>query len=135
MELRLSNIGWTRPAMRSLIAGAPPLYGTWTICVPVMNLNNSPPTWSGDRHFPLGQISGTGRHAKAIRAALAAGVAIDPGAEWSTDQSYGKSRTRLCFANPSHETIRAGIAALAEVCRREFGAPARIANIERRARG
>ena len=72
---------------------------------------------------------------KLFAPALAAGVAINPGAEWSTDQSYGKSRTRLCFANPSHETIRAGIAALAEVCRREFGAPARIANIERRARG
>ena len=40
-------------------------------------------------------------------------------------------RTRLCFANPSHETIRAAVAALAEVCRREFGVPARIANVER----
>jgi hypothetical protein len=56
-------------------------------------------------------------------------------AEWSTDQSYGKSRTRLCFANPSHEAIRAGVAARAKVCRREFGVPARIANVERRASG
>jgi 2-aminoadipate transaminase len=54
-----------------------------------------------------------------------------PGPEWSTDKSYGRSRTRLCFANASHEAIRAGIAALAEVCRREFGVPARIANVER----
>src|SRR5437764_302013 len=67
--------------------------------------------------------------------ALAAGVAINPGAEWSTDKSYGRSRTRLCFANPSPEAIRAGIAALAEVCRHEFGVPARIANVERRAQG
>jgi hypothetical protein len=29
-----------------------------------------------------------------------------PATKWSTDQSYGKNRTRLCFANPSHETIR-----------------------------
>jgi 2-aminoadipate transaminase len=72
---------------------------------------------------------------KLFAPALAAGVAINPGAEWSTDQSYGKNRTRLCFANPSHETIRAGVAALAEVCRREFDVPARIANVERRARG
>ena len=72
---------------------------------------------------------------KLFAPALAAGVAINPGPEWSTDQNYGRSRTRLCFANPSHETIRAGIAALAEVCRREFGVPARIANVERRARG
>jgi len=68
---------------------------------------------------------------KLFQPALAAGVAINPGPEWSTDKSYGKSRTRLCFANPSHEAIRAGIATLAEVCRREFGVPNRIANVER----
>jgi 2-aminoadipate transaminase len=28
-------------------------------------------------------------------------------------------------------TIRSGVAALAEVCRREFGVPSRIANVER----
>jgi 2-aminoadipate transaminase len=39
---------------------------------------------------------------------------------------------RLCFASPSHEEIRQGVAALAEVCRREFGVPARIANVEQR---
>ena len=66
--------------------------------------------------------------------ALAAGVAINPGAEWSTDKNHGRSRTRLCFANPSHEAIRDGVATLAEVCRHEFGVPARIANVERKAR-
>jgi len=45
--------------------------------------------------------------------ALAAGVAINPGAEWSTDKNHGKSRTRLCFANPSHAAIREGVATLA----------------------
>jgi 2-aminoadipate transaminase len=68
---------------------------------------------------------------KLFASALAAGVAINPGAEWSTDKAHGRSRTRLCFANPSHEAIRAGIATLAEVCRRDFGVPARIANVER----
>jgi 2-aminoadipate transaminase len=63
--------------------------------------------------------------------ALAAGVALNPGPEWSTDKAHGKSRMRLCFAHPSHETIRAGVAALAEVCRKEFGVPARSANVER----
>jgi 2-aminoadipate transaminase len=67
-------------------------------------------------------------------AALAAGVAINPGHEWSTDAAHGKSRMRLCFANPSPEAIRAGVAALAEVCRREFGVPDRIANVQQRAR-
>jgi 2-aminoadipate transaminase len=68
---------------------------------------------------------------KLYQPALAAGVAINPGPEWTTDKAYGKSRMRLCFANPSHEAIRAGIAALAEVCRREFGVPDRIANVQR----
>ena len=68
---------------------------------------------------------------KLFAPALAAGVAINPGPEWATDKAYGKSRTRLCFANPSHEAIRTGIATLAEVCRREFGVPNRIANVER----
>jgi len=68
---------------------------------------------------------------KLFAPALAAGVAINPGPEWTTDKTYGKSRARLCFANPSHEAIRAGIATLAEVCRREFGVPNRIANVER----
>jgi 2-aminoadipate transaminase len=63
--------------------------------------------------------------------ALAAGVAINPGPEWSTNKVYGKCRMRLCFANPTHDEIRAGVAALAEVCRREFGVPTRSANIER----
>jgi 2-aminoadipate transaminase len=70
---------------------------------------------------------------KLAQAALACGIAINPGPEWSTDRAYGKSRLRLCFASPSQATIRQGIAALAEVCRREFGVPARIANVEQRA--
>ena len=65
--------------------------------------------------------------------ALAAGIAINPGPEWSTDKAWAKGRMRLCFAYPSHDTIRAGVAALAEVCRKEFGVPARIANVEARA--
>ena len=71
---------------------------------------------------------------KLYQAALAAGVAINPGPEWSTDKAYAGSRLRLCFASPSHEQIREGIAQLAEVCRREFGVPARIANVEAGAR-
>jgi len=71
---------------------------------------------------------------KLAQAALAAGVAINPGPDWSTNKTYGKSRLRLCFASPSVQTIREGIGVLAEVCRREFGVPERIANVERRAR-
>jgi 2-aminoadipate transaminase len=70
---------------------------------------------------------------KLAQASLASGVAINPGPEWSTDKDYGKSRMRLCFASPTHDAIREGVAVLAEVCRREFGVPERIANVERRA--
>jgi 2-aminoadipate transaminase len=68
---------------------------------------------------------------KLYQAALAAGVAINPGPEWSTNKAHSQSRLRLCFANPSVEQIREGIAVLADVCRREFGVPLRIANVER----
>src|SRR5438874_8394143 len=71
---------------------------------------------------------------KLYQAALAAGVSINPGPEWSTDKAYARSRLRLCFARPSHEQIRQGVAVLAEVCRREFEVPARIANVEKRVR-
>jgi 2-aminoadipate transaminase len=71
---------------------------------------------------------------KLYQSALSAGVAINPGPEWSTDKADAGSRLRLCFASPSHEQIREGIAALAEVCRKEFGVPTRSANVER-ARG
>jgi 2-aminoadipate transaminase len=64
-------------------------------------------------------------------AALAGGVAINPGPNWSADRVHSKSRMRLCFASPSHAEIREGIAVLADICRKEFGVPARSANVER----
>jgi len=57
--------------------------------------------------------------------ALQSGVSVNPGAEWMTDAGAGRKRIRLCFAHPSEETIREGIARLAEVCHREFAVPAR----------
>jgi 2-aminoadipate transaminase len=72
--------------------------------------------------------------ARLAQASLAEGVAINPGFEWSPDKLYGKSRLRLCFGHPTHDEIRTGVAILADVCRREFGVPARIANVERSAR-
>src|SRR5450755_4710174 len=71
---------------------------------------------------------------KLAQAAQACGIAINPGHEWSPDKAYGRPRMRLCFGNPSQQTIRDGVAALADVCRREFGVPSRIANVERRSR-
>jgi 2-aminoadipate transaminase len=60
---------------------------------------------------------------KLYDAALAAGVAINPGPQWSVNKERARSRLRLCFASPSHEEIHQGVSALAEVCRRDFGLP------------
>ena len=58
---------------------------------------------------------------KLYQPALAAGVAINPGPEWSVNKGHSRSRMRMCFASPSHEEIHQGVATLAEICRREFG--------------
>lgn len=63
--------------------------------------------------------------------AAAEGVAINPGAEWSADPESGRRRLRLCFANPTVDTIREGVARLAAICHREFGVPVRGGNVER----
>ena len=68
---------------------------------------------------------------KLYQPALKAGVAINPGPEWSVNKPHSRSRMRLCFASPTHDEIRQGIAALAEVCHREFGVPTRISNVKR----
>ncbi len=68
---------------------------------------------------------------KLTQAAAAEGVQINPGVDWSTDPAYGGRRLRICFANPSVETIRAGVAKLADICHREFGVPLRSGNVAR----
>jgi len=60
---------------------------------------------------------------KLYQAALAAGVVINPGPEWSVNKGRAHSRMRLCFASLSHEEIHQGIAALAAVCRGQYGTP------------
>jgi len=68
---------------------------------------------------------------KLYQSALGSGVAINPGPAWSVDKDHSRSRMRLCFAGPSHDEIREGIAVLAEVCHKEFGVPTRISNVRR----
>jgi len=55
-------------------------------------------------------------------AAGKAGVAINPGTEWSLEAGAEKSM-RLCFAHPDHAQLDAGIVELAKVCHKEFGLP------------
>lgn len=65
-------------------------------------------------------------------AALAEGIAINPGAQWSTDPEAARHSLRLCFALPPEEDLREGVARLATVCHREFGVPAHGGNKARR---
>lgn len=65
------------------------------------------------------------------QAALAKGVEINPGSQWTVDGAANKHRMRLCFGHPQVENIRAGIAKLAEICFEEFGVPVRSGNVSR----
>ncbi|HEV2300841.1 MAG TPA: PLP-dependent aminotransferase family protein [Stellaceae bacterium] len=71
---------------------------------------------------------------KLVTPAAKAGIAFNPGPEWACDGAAATSHMRLCFALPSKEEIRAGVAALAQVCFEETGVPERGANIRRGAR-
>jgi 2-aminoadipate transaminase len=68
---------------------------------------------------------------KLIAPAAKAGVAFNPGPEWSCNPQATKSHLRLCFALPSKEVIREGVAEFARVCFEETGIPERSANIRR----
>ena len=65
---------------------------------------------------------------KLYNIALQEGVAINPGVEWSMDKN-NKQKMRLCFANPTDKAIDEGVKKLAKVCKKEFGVPVSIANI------
>ncbi|MEM6499496.1 MAG: PLP-dependent aminotransferase family protein, partial [Pseudomonadota bacterium] len=64
------------------------------------------------------------------QAAAAEGIAVNPGPEWSHGPEASR-HIRSCFANPTEQAIRDGIAKLANVCFNEFGVPVRSANVAR----
>jgi 2-aminoadipate transaminase len=66
---------------------------------------------------------------KLVAPAAKAGVVFNPGPEWSCNPGESTSHLRLCFALPSKDDIRAGVAAFARVCFEETGIPERSANI------
>jgi 2-aminoadipate transaminase len=68
---------------------------------------------------------------KLVAPAAAQGLVFNPGPEWSCNAATSKSHMRLCFALPSKEAIREGIATLARVCYQETGIPEQSANIRR----
>jgi 2-aminoadipate transaminase len=64
-----------------------------------------------------------------IKPAGERGVVFNPGPEWSCDPAKAKSMLRLCFALPSKEQIREGVAAFARVCYEQTGIPAQSGNV------
>jgi len=67
--------------------------------------------------------------ARLLEAAAPEGLQFNPGAAWSTLGAQADDCLRLCFALTTPEEIDAGIAKLAEICRREFGIPTRSGNV------
>lgn len=63
--------------------------------------------------------------------ALAEGIEINAGAQWSADPETGRHRARLCFGSASKQEIAEGVARLADICYRETGIPPRSGNVQR----
>jgi 2-aminoadipate transaminase len=64
-------------------------------------------------------------------AAQAAGVTYNPGPEWAADPEASKHYLRLCFAMPTKDEIRQGIAELARICFEATGVPERGQSVAR----
>ncbi len=68
---------------------------------------------------------------KLVAPAAKEGLVFNPGPEWSCNPAETKSHMRLCFALPSKDQIKSGVAALARVCYEQTGIPEQSANIRR----
>ncbi len=68
---------------------------------------------------------------KLVAPAAKEGLVFNPGPEWSCNPDETKSHMRLCFALPSKDQIKSGVAALARVCYEQTGIPEQSANIRR----
>ncbi len=66
---------------------------------------------------------------KLVKPAAEAGIVFNPGPEWACDPDRAASHLRLCFALPSKQQIREGVAELARVCWEQTGIPAQSANV------
>ena len=66
-----------------------------------------------------------------VKPAAEAGIAFNPGPEWAVSPHNSSNCLRLCFAMPSKQTIREGVAELARVCYEQTGIPKRSGNVTR----
>jgi 2-aminoadipate transaminase len=68
---------------------------------------------------------------KLVKPAAEAGIVFNPGPEWAVSADNSSNCLRLCFAMPSAQTIREGVAELARVCHEQTGIPMRSGNVAR----
>jgi 2-aminoadipate transaminase len=68
---------------------------------------------------------------KLVKPAAEAGIVFNPGPEWAVSADNSSNCLRLCFAMPSKETIREGVAEFARVCYEQTGIPLRSGNVTR----
>jgi 2-aminoadipate transaminase len=68
---------------------------------------------------------------KLVKPAAEAGIAFNPGPEWAVSADNSSNCLRLCFAMPSKQVIRDGVAELARVCYEQTGIPLRSGNMRR----
>jgi 2-aminoadipate transaminase len=68
---------------------------------------------------------------KLVKPAAEAGIVFNPGPEWAVSADNSSNCLRLCFAMPSKQTIRDGVAELARVCYEQTGIPIRSGNVQR----
>ncbi len=68
---------------------------------------------------------------KLVKPAAEAGIVFNPGPEWAVSADNSSNCLRLCFAMPSKQTIRDGVAELARVCYEQTGIPLRSGNVAR----
>jgi 2-aminoadipate transaminase len=66
---------------------------------------------------------------KLVKPAAERSIQFNPGPEWAVEPERAKSQLRLCFALPSKEEIREGVAAFARVCFEQTGIPAHSGNV------
>jgi 2-aminoadipate transaminase len=66
-----------------------------------------------------------------LKPAAEAGIAFNPGPDWAVSPDNSSNCLRLCFAMPSRQTIRDGVAELARVCHEQTGIPLRGGNVQR----
>jgi 2-aminoadipate transaminase len=68
---------------------------------------------------------------KLLKPAAEKGIVFNEGPAWAVSPHNSTNHLRLCFAMPSKQVIRDGVAAFAQVCYEETGVPVRSANVQR----